>query len=116
MLMKATYIPVNVSAGVNKDIVWASMEIVNPYTRDTGIQGNVSCGSPVVKLNLIDRDKGTPNIKLAERLRDAFSRIYLQPIEFEASMELVKKAGVEQMSFVVFDAVIPEPKQLPKSA
>ena len=116
MLMKATYIPVNVSAGVNKDIVWANMEVVNAYTRDTGIQGNVNVGSPCVKLNLVNRDTGKPNIELAKRLSEAFSRIYLQPVEFEGVMEVVKKAGIEQMSFVVFDAVIPEPKALAKSA
>lgn len=115
MLMKATYIPLNVSAGVNKDLVWSSMEIVNPYPRDTGIQGNISCGSPVVQLKLIDRNTGTPNVKLAERIQQLINHAYLQPVEFEGAMELVKKAGVEQMSFTVFDIVTPESKAQQKA-
>ncbi|WP_337843146.1 hypothetical protein [Rheinheimera sp.] len=110
MLIKATYVPINVSAGATNDMVWANMEVCNPYTRDTGINDNVGIGSPVVKVNLIVRDTGKPNVALAKRLKEAFTRIYLQPTEFEGVMEIVKKGGVEQMTFTVFDAAIPEPK------
>lgn len=109
-MAKETYIVTNVSAGVindkesGKPITWAKVECLNNHVTNNGRDGNVSYGSPRVSLNLIDRDTGLPNIELARKLQAA--NCYLQPVEFEGSIQVVKQKGEEKMSFVIFDALL----------
>lgn len=106
-LIPAKYILLSVSAGTmeqkgKEDMPWASVEVANTEGKSTGVNGNVAYGSPVVKLKLIDRDTGLPNIVLGKKLEKA--ACYGQIVTFIGVYELVKKAGVEQMSFTIFDA------------
>ena len=102
-----TYIVLNVSAGIVEEkgrdpIVYASVEVANMRGKDQSTSDRVSYGSPVVKLNLIDESTGKPNIELAKRLRHA--NVYGKPVTFEGTFDIAKKKGVEQITFVIFDA------------
>lgn len=106
-LITAPYILLSVSAGTmeqkgKEDMPWASVEVANITGKSTGVNGNVAYGSPVVKLKLIDLDTGLPNIVLGKKLEAA--ACFGQIVNFVGTYELVKKAGVEQMSFTIFDA------------
>lgn len=103
-----TYIVTSVSAGTIKDkdtgqaIIWANVEVINTRGKSTGRDGNVSYGSPRVKLNLIDEETGKPNIQLAQRLEHA--GVYGKAVAFEGAFDVVKAKGEEKISFVIFDA------------
>ena len=109
-MAKEIYVVLNVSAGniIDRDtkepVVWANVEVVNSHVTDNGRDGNVSYGSPRVKLNLVDRDTGLPNLQLAKRLQHA--KCFLQPVEFEGTLGIVKQKGEEKMSFIIHDALL----------
>ncbi|CAM5223303.1 hypothetical protein [Alishewanella longhuensis] len=103
------YLVLNVSAGVVEEkgrdpIVYASVEVANVRAKNQSTSDRVMYGSPVVKLNLIDESTGKPNITLAKRL--AHAQVYGQVVEFEGTFDIAKKKGVEQITFVIFDAML----------
>jgi hypothetical protein len=103
-----TYIVTSISAGniVDKDtgkpVVWANIEVINVRAKSQGRDGNVSYGSPRVKLNLVDESTGLPNIQLAKKLEHA--GVYGKAVTFEGIFDVVKQKGEEKLSFVIFDA------------
>ena len=103
-----TYIVTSISAGDSKDketgkpLLWANVEVINVRAKSTGREGNVSYGSPRVKLNLVDESTGLPNIQLAKRLEHA--GVYGKAVTFEGVFDVVKQKGEEKLSFVIFDA------------
>lgn len=108
-MAKDTFILLSVSAGIMEErgrdpMPYASIEVANIRAKDTGRDGRVSYGSPVLKLKLVDESTGKPNIQLAKALAKA--DCYGKPVEFEGVYELAKVKGVEQMTFTVLDAVL----------
>ena len=105
-----TYIVTSISAGISSDketgkpLIWANVEVINTRAKSTGRDGNVSYGSPRVKLNLVDESTGTPNVELAKRLERA--GVYGKAVTFEGVFDVVKVKGEEKLSFVIFDADI----------
>jgi hypothetical protein len=102
-----TFILLAVSAGVMEEkgkdpMPYASVEVANCRAKDTGRDGRVTYGSPVLKLKLIDESTGKPNIQLARALVAADA--YGKPVTFHGVYELAKVKGVEQMTFTILDA------------
>lgn len=117
-MAKETYILLSVSAGTVEEpgktpLPYASVEVANVKGKDQSTNDRVSYGSPVVKLNLIDESTGKPNIPLAQRLCKA--GLYGQAVEFEGKFDIAKKKGVEQITFVIFDALF-DYKPVPKAS
>lgn len=102
-----TYIVTSISAGASQDstgkpLVWANVEVINVRAKSTGRDGNVTYGSPRVKLNLVNEETGLPHIELAKRLERA--GVYGKAVTFDGVFDVVKVKGEEKLSFVIHDA------------
>ena len=106
MSQQTQFIVLHVSAGFMEDgTAYAGLEVINPYPKSTGIKGNIQYGSPAVKLKLVDRSTGKPNVELARKIEQAGA--YLQIVNFEGVWEVGKVKGIEQMTFTILDAEFP---------
>lgn len=102
-----TFICLSISAGIMEEkgrdpMPYASVEVANIRAKDTGRDGRVTYGSPVLKCKLVDEQTGLPNIQLAKALAKA--DCYGKPVTFRGEYELGKVKGVEQMVFTILDA------------
>ena len=102
-----TFICLSISAGIMEEkgrdpVPYASIEVANVRAKDTGRDGRVTYGSPVLKCKLVDESTGLPNIQLAKALAKA--DCYGKPVTFHGVYELAKVKGVEQMVFTILDA------------